>query len=81
MDVTQAYGKIINSIREAEEAARTADQAAQDALEVQDCLCLPLYVCVFVCVNLTLCLCVECKGPGSRPECLLPEEPQSGAEG
>lgn len=39
VDVTQAYGKIINSVREAEEAARTADQAAQDALEVQDCLC------------------------------------------
>ncbi|XP_075883000.1 laminin subunit alpha-5 isoform X3 [Nelusetta ayraudi] len=33
VDVTQAYGKIIDSIREAEEAARMAEQAAQDALE------------------------------------------------
>nr|XP_046253250.1 laminin subunit alpha-5 isoform X2 [Scatophagus argus] len=33
VDVTQAYNKIINSIREAEEAAKMADKAAEDALE------------------------------------------------
>lgn len=36
VDVTQAYSKIINSIREAEEAAKMADKAADDAVEVQD---------------------------------------------
>lgn len=36
VDVTQAYSKIINSIREAEEAAKMADKAAHDAVEVQD---------------------------------------------
>ena len=36
MGVTQAYNRIINSIREAEEAAKMADKAAQDALEVQE---------------------------------------------
>lgn len=46
VDVTQAYSKIINSIREAEEAAKRADQAAQDALEVQHCLCLSVCVCL-----------------------------------
>lgn len=35
VDVTQAYNKIINSIREAEEAANMADKAASDALKVQ----------------------------------------------
>lgn len=33
VDVTQAYNKIINSIREAEEAANMADKAASDALK------------------------------------------------
>lgn len=36
VDVTQAYNKIINSIKEAEEAANMADKAANDAMEVQD---------------------------------------------
>lgn len=36
VDVTQAYNKIINSIKEAEEAAKMADKAANDTLEVQD---------------------------------------------
>ncbi len=35
IDVTQAYNKIINSIKEAEEAAKMADKAANDTLEVQ----------------------------------------------
>ncbi|XP_068161173.1 laminin subunit alpha-5 isoform X2 [Antennarius striatus] len=33
VDVTQAYNKIINSIKEAEEAAKMADRAATDALQ------------------------------------------------
>lgn len=37
VDVTQAYNKIINSIREAEEAAKMAAEAAHDALEVPNC--------------------------------------------
>lgn len=49
VDMTQAYGKIINSIREAEEAARTADRAAQDALKVRDCPSLSVSVCLFAC--------------------------------
>lgn len=35
VDVTQAYNKIINSIKEAEEAAKMADKAANATLEVQ----------------------------------------------
>lgn len=38
VDVTQAYNKIINSINEAEEAAKMADKAANDAIEVHDTL-------------------------------------------
>lgn len=34
VDVTQAYSRIISSIREAEDAARTADRAAHHALQV-----------------------------------------------
>lgn len=59
VDVTQAYSKIINSIREAEEAAKMADRNAQDALEVRDTpthLSCSLYECV--CITLTLCVCV-----------------------
>jgi len=36
VDVTQAYNKIINSIKEAEEAAKMANKAANDTMEVQD---------------------------------------------
>lgn len=36
VDVTQAYSKIINSIREANHAAKLADKAAQHALQVQE---------------------------------------------
>lgn len=36
VDVTQAYNKIINSIKEAEEAAKMAEKAANDTMEVQD---------------------------------------------
>lgn len=35
VDVTQAYNKIVNSIREAEEAAKMADKAANDTMEVK----------------------------------------------
>lgn len=38
VDVTQAYSKIINSIREANHAANQADKAAQHALQVQETL-------------------------------------------
>lgn len=36
VDVTQAYNKIINSIKAAEEAAKTAEKAANDTWEVRD---------------------------------------------
>ncbi|KAK7884079.1 hypothetical protein WMY93_027202 [Mugilogobius chulae] len=36
VDVTQAYNRIINSIKEAEDAANMADKAATDALKSQD---------------------------------------------
>lgn len=36
VDVTHSYNNIINSIKEAEEAAKIADKAANDTLEVQD---------------------------------------------
>uniref|UniRef100_A0A8C4DLR4 Laminin subunit alpha-5 n=1 Tax=Dicentrarchus labrax TaxID=13489 RepID=A0A8C4DLR4_DICLA len=36
VDVTQSYNKIINSINEAEKAAKMADKAANDTVEVQD---------------------------------------------
>ena len=36
IDVTQAYNKIINSINEAEEAAKMADKAANDTIEVHN---------------------------------------------
>lgn len=39
VDVTQAYSKIINSIREAEDAAKMADKAASDATKVPETLC------------------------------------------
>lgn len=35
VDATQAYNKIVNSIKEAEKAAKMADKAANDTLEVQ----------------------------------------------
>lgn len=35
VDVTQTYNRIINSLREAEEAADAADRAANKALEVR----------------------------------------------
>lgn len=36
VDVSQAYSKIIHSIREADDAAETADEAAQRAVQVRD---------------------------------------------
>lgn len=36
VDVSQAYSKIINSIREAGDAAKMADKAAEHALQVRD---------------------------------------------
>lgn len=36
VDVTQAYSKIINSISEADDAAKIADKAAQHAVQVQE---------------------------------------------
>lgn len=48
VDVTQAYNKIINSIKEAEEAAKKADKAANDTLEVSD-------VYAFLCLNSHAC--------------------------
>lgn len=36
VDVTQAYSKIINSITEANNAAKLADKAAQHALQVKE---------------------------------------------
>ena len=36
VDITNTYNKIINSIKAAEEAAKMADKAANDTLEVQD---------------------------------------------
>lgn len=35
VDVTQSYNKIINSIKEAEEAANMAYKAANDTMEVK----------------------------------------------
>ena len=43
VDVTQSYNKIINSIKDAEEAAKMAEKAANDTMEVQDeNICFPL---------------------------------------
>lgn len=36
VDVSQAYSKIINSIREAGDAAKMADKAAEHAIQVWD---------------------------------------------
>lgn len=36
VDVSQTYSKIIHSITEAEDAAKMADEAAQQAVQVQD---------------------------------------------
>lgn len=36
VDVSQAYSKIINSIREAEDAANMAARAAEHAFQVED---------------------------------------------
>lgn len=82
MDVTQAYSKIINSIKEAEEAAEMADRNAQDALEVRDT---PTYLSRCLCVQqfdpVCVCVCVGREGPGPRSKRRISEEPQSGAEG
>lgn len=43
IDVTQSYSKIINSIKEAEEAAKMADKAANAAVEVHTHLVLHLF--------------------------------------
>uniref|UniRef100_A0A8C9YW11 Laminin, alpha 5 n=1 Tax=Sander lucioperca TaxID=283035 RepID=A0A8C9YW11_SANLU len=46
VDVTKAYNNIINSIKEAEEAAKMADKAANATLEVQDA-----WACLFFCLT------------------------------
>lgn len=83
MDVTQAYNKIINSIKEAEEAAKMADKAANDTLQVRKPPARLALNCVFVRVRLVIivCLCAEHKGPGPQPGRRFSAEPQSGAEG
>lgn len=79
VDVTQAYNKIINSIKEAEEAANMAGKAANDTMEVQDARsCFHLYEHIKV-HNLKLrkqlalnylfvCVRVEHKGPEPRSD-------------
>lgn len=54
MDVTQAYNKIINSIKEAAEAAKMADKAANDTLQVQKPPARLALNCVFVRVRLVI---------------------------
>lgn len=83
VDVTQAYNKIINSIKEAEEAAKMADRAANETLQVQKLPTRLALNCFFVRVRLVIfvCLCAEHKEPGPRPDRRFSEEPQSGAEG
>uniref|UniRef100_A0A8C2ZML6 Laminin subunit alpha-5 n=1 Tax=Cyclopterus lumpus TaxID=8103 RepID=A0A8C2ZML6_CYCLU len=57
VDVTKAYNKIINSIKEAEEAAKMAEKAANDTMEVQNThvFSLIIDVCAQIKTNKTTC--------------------------
>uniref|UniRef100_A0A8D3CNT9 Laminin subunit alpha-5 n=1 Tax=Scophthalmus maximus TaxID=52904 RepID=A0A8D3CNT9_SCOMX len=84
VDVTQAYHKIINSIKEAEEAANMADKAANATVEVRGHTFIP-HTCLssHACTHqdnsnnrtsldylsvMSVCVCPERKEPGPRSD-------------
>lgn len=51
LNASRAYTNIINSVLEAEAAAKKANEAATEALEVQSCKSMHLYQCIFISVK------------------------------
>lgn len=83
VDVTHAYNKIINSIKEAEEAAKMADKAANDTLEVRihtHTTYTASNNSYYYCLVCNVCLCLELKRSEPRSDGRFSEEPQPRAE-